>query len=89
MAFLQSHETLAGKIGLLNYAGMTGKSLARQACPPHRGVIMVTFQTDDLRELERRLRSGGAEIIAADVETQGRRWLTARAPDGLFMEFFA
>ena len=93
MAFLQGPDTLAGKVGLLNYSGITGRSISRRACPPHRGAIMLTFQTDDIDELERRLRGGGAEIIGAGVELElppygARRMLTARAPDGIFLEFF-
>lgn len=85
--------TLAGKIGLLNYAGIAGKPLSHKACPPHRGIIMVTFQTDDLDALAARLRAGGAEIVGretTDLPPYGvRQILTARAPDGLFLEFFA
>lgn len=85
--------TLAGKIGLLNYSGITGSSLRDKACPPHRGVIMVTFQTDNLKDLAARLETSGAEISGtgtADLPPYGvRQILTARAPDGLFLEFFA
>jgi catechol 2,3-dioxygenase-like lactoylglutathione lyase family enzyme len=94
MAFLQGAETLAGKVGLLNYSGITGRSLKAQAGPPRRGAIMLTFETDDLDELERRLRANGAEIIGADgvwelAPLGRRRFLTARGPEGVFLEFFA
>ena len=93
MAFLQNPTTLAGKVGLLNYSGITGKSLSHRACPPHRGAIMLTFETDDLEGLESRLRANKAEIIASGIELElppygARRLLTARSPDGIFLEFF-
>lgn len=93
MVFLGSPDSKSGKVGLLKYSGIEGRSLAERVRPPNRGTVLITFETDSISPLPDRLTQAGAQIISLpvhiDLEPYGRvLGMTARAPDGVLLEFF-
>jgi catechol 2,3-dioxygenase-like lactoylglutathione lyase family enzyme len=93
MVLLASGQARSGKIGLLEYEGVTGTSLAEISKPPHRGAVLISFETDNLDDLHGRLKTSGAHIVCPPVQIEVQpygdvRAMTAKAPDGVMLEFF-
>jgi catechol 2,3-dioxygenase-like lactoylglutathione lyase family enzyme len=93
MVLLESPLEPSGKVGLLRYVGVEGASLADRARPPHRGVLAMTFETDDLGALRHRLERTDAHLLAeprpVDVAPYGTvRSMWVQTPDGVCVEFF-
>ena len=72
-------------------AGVEKTNLYARNAPPHRGFIVVTFKTDNLDELYRRMVAAHATIVLPPVEVAekpyGTRAFSVRGPDGEFLEF--
>ncbi len=93
MILLGSLETKSGEIGLLKYEGIKGKSLAHRAKPPCRGVIMMSFETQDLDQLHDQLREHGVTVFSSPVQLELEPYglvqvMTVQSPDGVMHEFF-
>lgn len=93
MVLLGSAQGKSGKIGLLQYQGITGASLAEISKPPHRGAVLISFETDALHHVYDTLKNSDAQIICppvqVEIEPYGRvSAMTAKAPDGVMLEFF-
>jgi len=93
MVLLESPAEPSGKVGLLDYEGVEGTSLADRARPPHRGALTMTFESDALDALQDRLDATEARVLTSPRSVRmapyGQvRALWAQAPDGVRMEFF-
>jgi catechol 2,3-dioxygenase-like lactoylglutathione lyase family enzyme len=93
MVLLESPAEPSGKVGLLHYEGVEGTSLAERARPPHRGLLGMTFETDDLTALHQRLNATEARVLSppqpVHVAPHGRvQAMGVQAPDGVRMGFF-
>lgn len=65
-----------------------------QPGPPNRGIVMWSFESRDLEEVERRAERAGATVLAKSAERlspflPGGRSLLLRDPDGFPIEVFA
>lgn len=94
LAFIGPARAVGGKIGLIAYEG-TGvadaRSLAGQARPPHRGAVMLSFETDDVDARHALALACGAMEVAPprDLELPpwgGARCSSVRSPDGVTLE---
>lgn len=92
MAFIGTPEAVSGKVGIIQYSGAgtrSAQSLAAISGPPHRGAIMMSFETDDLESVEYLCSSVVCPPIDLDLPPYGTaRALTSRTPDGILIEFF-
>ena len=63
-----------------------------QTIPPNIGLCLLSFETDDIRKLESRLRRNKIEIICPPQAMGGdlfgnRTAMTIKAPEGTLLEF--
>jgi hypothetical protein len=54
-----------GRVELIQYIGLQGKSLKSRTIPPARGPLMMTVQVTNLDPASDRLKSLGAKAIGA------------------------
>jgi hypothetical protein len=55
--------------------------------------VLISFETDNLDDLHGRLKTSGAHIVCPPVQIEVQpygdvRAMTAKAPDGVMLEFF-
>jgi len=72
---------------------LKGKSLARVARPPNLGLIMISFEVNDLSSLTHRCKNEGIAILSGPVELHTKskgeiRAITVAGPSGEMIELF-
>ena len=82
-----------GRIEVSQYVGCPGVRLQDRAVPPRRGILSMSFETDDLQATHRLLGQLGAEWVAGPFEETvppfGRlRSQACFGPDGERLTFF-
>ncbi len=82
---------IPGGIDLVEFTGVTGRSLVERAMPPNHGYLSVSFETDDLDGTARMLSRAGASQICdpqtVEVPHLGLARIQAfRGPDGEVLE---
>ncbi len=95
MSFIGPPQAVGGKVGLVAYEGPgvgDARSLAASAARGARGVLALTFETDDLQNHVSRARLHGATVVAdrtsAGLPFYGTATVaTLRTPDGVLVEF--
>lgn len=70
-----------------------GKSLASVAKPPNLGIFMISFETDDLSGLMKRLKEEGFPVVAGPVEMEIAPYgkiqsVIVEGPSKITIEFF-
>lgn len=94
LSVIAPKDAVGGKLGLLAYEGdgvRDARSLSEQARPPHRGAVMLSFETDDVDgRWARALLAGGSGLqppIDLELPPFGPvRAASLRSPDGITIE---
>jgi catechol 2,3-dioxygenase-like lactoylglutathione lyase family enzyme len=93
---LRREKGFTGRIMLFQFLDESGNPVGvdyfPQTIPPHIGLCLLSFETDDIRKLESRLRRNKIEIICPPQAMGGdlfgnRTAMTVKAPEGTLLEF--
>ena len=83
-----------GRIEIVQYEGLPGEPIGPLARPPRRGILSISFETDDLDGAARLVRDHGGQVqttaLRVDLPGVGAAdALRATGPDGEGLEFYA
>lgn len=93
MNMIKQDVSPLGRVEITQYIGMQGRSPRDRALPPNLGILMMSFQTDDLASTEALILELGGSTIGGTAElflpTVGRVKLqTFFGPDDEVIEFY-
>lgn len=83
-----------GRVEIVQYEGLAGEPVGPRARPPQRGILSISFETDDLEGAAGLVREHGGTIDTAPQRVVlpgvgAAEALRARGPDGEGLEFYA